>query len=136
MKMKMKNILGIQLFEKIFGPGKAVESDAIEIKFHRDANGLHEHGVIYANHVGQSLKNHPVRFAFVNLEVIPRLDRHMFNMICDKAEEQGYTVLGLRSFGQMRWMPSPVTPEQAKAAFANQNIPPHPKALQPSRKSA
>lgn len=112
---------------KLFGNKGASK---IKMVFHKAANELAETGVFYADHVKLDLKNYPIRFAFMDLEELPRLDREVFNAIVDAAEAEGFIFLGLRSYGNMRFVaPQPVHKPQSK------NILPHPSALQPRTQS-
>lgn len=73
----------------------------IEVKFHKDANGMAAHGSFWADHKTLGLVNYPVTFAFVGVDTPPKLDRRMFNHILDKAEAAGFIVHGLRTYTGM-----------------------------------
>jgi len=79
---------------RLFGRHK----NQLTVRFHTDANNMAEHGTFYADHKGKKLSNYPVRFAFEGISTPPRLDRDLFNHVMDKAEAEGYVVLGLRSY--------------------------------------
>lgn len=79
---------------RLFGRHK----NQLTVRFHTDANNMAEHGTFYADHKGKNLSNYPVRFAFEGISTPPRLDRDLFNHVMDKAEAEGYVVLGLRSY--------------------------------------
>lgn len=102
----------------------------IKMVFHKAANELSETGVFYANHVALELNNYPVRFAFMDLEELPRLDREVFNAIVDAAEAEGFIFLGLRSYGNMRFVAPNVKPLRVVT-----EVVPHPSALQPRTQS-
>lgn len=88
------------MLNKLFGKNKEAKFD-FDVKFHHDANGLPEHGTIYADHVQKNQKNAPIRFTFGDIPKIPNLTPDLLAYIFEKAADQGYVVHCLRSYANI-----------------------------------
>lgn len=94
---------------KLFAKPKPPKTDiAVDILFHKEANGHVEHGILYADNRMLGLTNEPIRFAFVDVDKAPELTPAIMAHIWDMAERKGYTVHGLRSYTTVvTLMPAP-----------------------------
>lgn len=72
----------------------------LEMKFHKEANPFGEHGTINVSHATFGLRDQPVRFVFVGKATPPQLDLNVHRYIVDQAEEQGYVVHHIETYGR------------------------------------
>lgn len=73
----------------------------LKVVFHKDANGLPEHGTIYADHRQQNLRNEPVRFSFGEIDKVPVMTPALLEFVFDEAQKQGYVTHCLRSYANI-----------------------------------
>lgn len=80
----------------------------LTVLFHKECNGIAEHGTFYADHIQFPQKREPVRFAFQNIDNAPELTPELLAYVWEKAEHAGYIVHGLRSYATVvTLVPSP-----------------------------
>lgn len=72
----------------------------VEVKFYKEANPFGEHGTINVTHMTHGLTGQPVRFVFVGKATPPQLDRATLTYLFDQAEEQGYVVHHIETYGR------------------------------------
>ncbi len=85
----------------MFNLGKKKSTIKTPVLFHKEVNGLIEHGVLCAEHASLNItKNDAVRFAFEGIEP-PQMTPEVLFHIFDQAERKGYIVSHLHSYATM-----------------------------------
>ena len=97
----MSKISILDIFRVLIGrPTRHPINLGLEMKFHKEANPFGEHGTINVSHAGFGLRGQPVRFVFVGKATPPQLDLNVHRYIVDQAEEQGYVVHHIETYGR------------------------------------
>lgn len=73
--------------------------NSVEICFHKEANYFGDHGRLVVTNKALGLVEHPVRFAFKGITTPPKLTLELLGGIYEAAEEEGYIVHHLQSYG-------------------------------------
>lgn len=81
--------------------GRSIEVIDLEIAFHKEANPYGSHGTLIATHVGQGLKNAPVRFVFIGMSEPPALTPRIAEYIWEEARAQGYMPSAIQTYGSV-----------------------------------
>lgn len=89
----------------IFGRKNNKALDAMDIKFHHEANFFGSHGRIVVSHREKQLEEASVPFVFVGLTTPPDLTPGLMNYIWEQAMNQGYIPVKITSYGRKNEKP-------------------------------
>ena len=69
-----------------------------KVVFHKEANGLAEHGTLFVNQINKGMLNHAISFSFVDVTTLPGMNKELMDHLWEQAQYNGYTPVSLRSY--------------------------------------